>query len=119
MSPALHIAGRSNENGGELLPPMPLSERKPVVAGVSPSSSAAELQSAYAQAYEHLGEAAEAVADPPAAAFSWRSALNATPLLMVLALERIAASNSRRAGRHDEFISGRKSLGRQRTFERL
>jgi hypothetical protein len=35
--------------------------------------------------------------------FSLRGALNVTPLLMILALERIAASNSRRANR-DERI---------------
>ena len=33
--------------------------------------------------------------------FSLRGALNATPLLMILALERIAASNSRRANRDE------------------
>ena len=119
ISPALQTARRSDENGGELLPPMPLSERKPAVSAVSASSSSAELQLAYAQVYEHLGEEAEAVADPPATVFSWGTALNATPLLMVLALERIAASNSRRAGRHEAFVSTNKTLARKRTFERL
>jgi hypothetical protein len=38
---------------------------------------------------------------------------------MILALERIAASNSRRASRHEGFVSSHKSLRRGRTFERL
>jgi hypothetical protein len=112
-------ARRVEELVGELLPPMPLSGRKSVGTGALPSSSSTELPSAHAQAFENLGEEAEAAADSPAIALSWRSALNATPLLMVLALERIAASNSRRANRHEAFVSTHRSSGRRRTFERL
>jgi hypothetical protein len=52
-------------------------------------------------------EAFEALADEAATRsslgleFSLRGALNVTPLLMILALERIAASNSRRAHRDE------------------
>jgi hypothetical protein len=117
--PALEHSYLVDNDGGELLPPMPLSERKSGVHGASESSRSGEVTSAYPGIFEHLGEEAELAANPPAIAFSWRTALNATPLLMVLALERIAASNSRRASRHEAFISTKKSMGRKRSFEHL
>jgi hypothetical protein len=51
--------------------------------------------SAYAEVYEQLGRSDQTVAQS-LAGDAWRHAWKATPLLMILALERIAASNSRR-----------------------
>jgi hypothetical protein len=65
-------------------------------------------ESAYADVYDQLG-----TSDGEAALFNrdtWRDSWKATPLLMILALERIAASNSRRAKRESSCNSGRPQL---------
>ena len=53
--------------------------------------------SAYAEAFAQLGTRDETVMQSLAGHTPWRESLKVTPLLMILALERIAASNSRRA----------------------
>jgi hypothetical protein len=119
VKPALHQAYSGHESAAALLPSLPLSEPGGVVANINEVLPSAEIQPAYASVFEQLGEEAELATDPPATAFSWRTALNATPLLMVLALERIATSNSRRASRQEAFVSTKMSLGRKRSFERF
>jgi hypothetical protein len=98
---------------------VPLSERKIASAGAAVAAIAAPRDPARAQVFEGLGQQSDVPAEPLAIQISWRGALNATPLLMILALERIAASNSRRASRHEEFVSTHKSCGRSRAFEQL
>ncbi|HEY3395371.1 MAG TPA: hypothetical protein VGK58_21900 [Lacipirellulaceae bacterium] len=64
-------------------------------------------ESAFADVYDRLGTS-DAVGE--AALFNrdtWRDSWKATPLLMILALERIAASNSRRAKRESSYNAGR------------
>jgi hypothetical protein len=58
------------------------------------------FEAAHAAAFDQFGDDANSAEPAWAIDLSWRSTLNATPLLMILALERIAASNSRRASRH-------------------
>ena len=53
--------------------------------------------SAYAEAFAQFGTRDETVRQSLAGHNPWRESLKVTPLLMILALERIAASNSRRA----------------------
>jgi hypothetical protein len=55
--------------------------------------------SAYAEVYDRLGTSESRSAQAIFNQDSWRDSWKATPLLMILALERIAASNSRRAQR--------------------
>ena len=61
----------------------------------------AGLDSAHMEAFEELAVEKVAARSALGMEFSLRGALNATPLLMILALERIAASNSRRANRDE------------------
>jgi hypothetical protein len=65
------------------------------------SPYAAGLDSAHIEAFEELAVEKVAARSALGMEFSLRGALNATPLLMILALERIAASNSRRANRDE------------------
>ncbi len=62
---------------------------------------AAGLDSAHMEAFEELAVERVAARSALGMEFSLSGALNATPLLMILALERIAASNSRRANRDE------------------
>jgi hypothetical protein len=61
--------------------------------------------SAHADVFEQLGVDKNPASLSLALDLSWRGALNATPFLMMLALERIAASNSRRINHHDAAVS--------------
>jgi hypothetical protein len=61
----------------------------------------ASLESAHMLAFEQLANNETAARSSLGLEFSLRGALNATPLLMILALERIAANNSRRASRDE------------------
>jgi hypothetical protein len=67
--------------------------------GPVPGAEAA-LDLAHMEAFEELADEA-ATRSSLELELSLRGALNATPLLMILALERIAASNSRRANRDE------------------
>jgi hypothetical protein len=69
------------------------------------TSASALINTAHADIFGQLGLADIEIDQRWPMDFSWRGALNATPLLMILALERIAASNSRRANRDDAFLS--------------
>ena len=62
---------------------------------------AAGLDSARMAAFEEVAVDAVSARSALGMEFSLSGALNATPLLMILALERIAASNSRRANRDE------------------
>jgi hypothetical protein len=68
-------------------------------------TTAAPLDRAREEAFEEFATEEVAAGSSLGLEFSLRGALNATPLLMVLALERIAASKSRRIKRHDAFVS--------------
>jgi hypothetical protein len=78
---------------------MPVSTITP--GGAVPGAEA-PLDLAHMEAFEELADEAT-TRSSLGLEFSLRGALNVTPLLMILALERIAASNSRRANR-DERI---------------
>jgi hypothetical protein len=75
----------------------PVSTIAPI--GAVPGETAA-LDFAHMEAFEELADEA-ATRSSLGLEFSLRGALNATPLLMILALERIAANNSRRANRDE------------------
>jgi hypothetical protein len=108
---------RGDEAGSSLPTRVLLAERR--ISGAAVPAINAPHVAAHARVFERLGQQVEVPSEPLAIQLSWRGALNATPLLMILALERIAASNSRRASRHEGFASSYKSLRRGRTFERL
>jgi hypothetical protein len=80
--------------------------------GVGSAERSALNESVHAHIYDQLGTS-DAVGD--AALFNrdtWRDSWKATPLLMILALERIAASNSRRAKRESSCNAGRPQSNR-------
>jgi hypothetical protein len=78
-------------------------ERGTPLAGESNAEmrKSASLESAHMLAFEQLANNETAARSSLGLEFSLRGALNATPLLMILALERIAANNSRRASRNE------------------
>jgi hypothetical protein len=65
-------------------------------------------ESAYAEVYDELGASDAVGAQAVFNRDAWRDSLKVTPLLMILALERIAASNSRRAKRESPGNAGRR-----------
>ncbi len=65
----------------------------------SASHATARNESAYAEVYDELGTGDTLGAQEVFNRDAWRDSWKATPLLVILALERIAASNSRRAKR--------------------
>jgi hypothetical protein len=84
-------------------------------------TTAAPLDRAREEAFEEFDIQELAAGPSLVLESSLRGALNATPLLMILALERIAASNSRRTNRQDEFVSAHRRPSRNslRGGERL
>jgi hypothetical protein len=72
-----------------------------VAHGAMILDAATALEAAQAGVFEELAADELAARSSLALEFSWRGALSATPLLMILALERITAGSSRRAGRDD------------------
>jgi hypothetical protein len=70
------------------------------------SGTSAAFDAANESLFDQFGNAKTTAEPAWTANLSWRSTLNATPLLMILALERIAAGNSRRAHRDDALVSG-------------
>jgi hypothetical protein len=84
-------------------------------------TTAAPLDRAREEAFEEFDIQELAAGPSLGLESSLRGALNATPLLMILALERIAASNSRRTNRQDEFVSAHRRPSRNslRGGERL
>jgi hypothetical protein len=66
--------------------------------------------SAHAEVYDQLGTSVAAGAEALFNRDTWRDSWKATPLLMILALERIAASNSRRAKKESSESAGRPQL---------
>jgi hypothetical protein len=103
--PEGQFASIQRRNGGHTIGPFvgPRLLLANVPVALAPPK-AAPLDRAREEAFEGL--ATEEVAGGSLGLeFSLRGALNATPLLMVLALERIAASKSRRLKRHDAFVS--------------
>jgi hypothetical protein len=73
----------------------------------SASAASAVHDSAYTEVYDKLGASEADGAEGLFNRDSWRDSWKATPLLMILALERIAASNSRRAKREVSDSAGR------------
>jgi hypothetical protein len=71
-----------------------------ITPGGSVPGAEAALDLAHMEAFDELADES-ATRSSIGLEFSLRGALNATPLLMILALERIAASNSRRANRDE------------------
>jgi hypothetical protein len=61
-------------------------------------------------AFDQLGQDNAAVIESSSDGKSWLRSLGTSPLLMVLALERIAALNSRRATRESRIAAAKKSL---------
>ena len=76
----------------------------------SASKSGAD-ESVYAEVYDQLGTSDASGAQAAFKLDSWRDSWKATPLLMILALERIAASNTRRTKENRPATPG----GRDRT----
>jgi hypothetical protein len=72
----------------------------------SASKSGAD-ESVYAEVYDQLGTSDASGAQAAFKLDSWRDSWKATPLLMILALERIAAGNTRRAKRESPCHTGR------------
>jgi hypothetical protein len=62
-------------------------------------------ESARREVFDTLGVDEETAKLSLAQTLPWRGTLNAAPLLMILALERIAASNSRRADRQESLLN--------------
>jgi hypothetical protein len=60
--------------------------------------------------FDHLGEGNAAVIESSVDGKSWVRSIGTSPLLMVLALERIAALNSRRATRESRVAAAKKPL---------
>jgi hypothetical protein len=74
---------------------------------VSGSTTGPVNASAYAEVYDELGAIETVGTEALFNRDSWRDSWKATPLLVILALERIAASNSRRAKREVAESAGR------------
>jgi hypothetical protein len=100
------VAGATNyaiANSGRLRVPVLHPHAEPSIAPLtSPaashvSSSDLAPSSAYDEVFEQLGTSDTEVAKSLVDGDSWRHTWKATPLLMILAIERLAASNSRRA----------------------
>jgi hypothetical protein len=72
----------------------------------STSDEIARNESAYAEVYDELGTNDAIPAQEVFNRHAWRDSWKATPLLVILALERIAASNSRRAKREASSNTG-------------
>jgi hypothetical protein len=75
----------------------------------SASDGNALKKSAYAEVYDELGNNDAVGAQDVFNRDTWRDSWKATPLLVILALERIAASNSRRAKREASSNAGQHS----------
>jgi hypothetical protein len=115
---ALHRSIRDDQSTGSLAYLDQVTEPNAVLAGAN-AANASTLDAAHEEVFERLGETANVAATSAAINLSWRGALNTTPLLMILALERIATSNLRCAIRRDAFVSRQKALGRRRSFEHI
>jgi hypothetical protein len=65
---------------------------------------------AAAHVFDQLGQGNAAVIESSVDGKSWLRSIGTSPLLMVLALERIAALNSRRATRESRIAAAKRSL---------
>ena len=79
-------------------------------ANITTSNETADTTAA-ATVFEQLGDGNSAILEPAVHAPSWLRSIGASPLLMVLALERIAALNSRRATRDTRTVVSAKLRG--------
>jgi hypothetical protein len=97
-----HIADADPQNHANALAMAELTN-----VGDAASKTGAVNASARAEVYDELGASEAAGAEALFNRDSWRDSWKATPLLLILALERIAASNSRRAKREVPESAGR------------
>jgi hypothetical protein len=74
------------------------------------STSPDPTTTAAAAVFDQLAESNAAVIESSVDSKSWMRSIGASPLLMVLALERIAALNSRRAPRESRNVAAKKPL---------
>jgi len=65
---------------------------------------------ASAAVFEQLGKGIAAVIDSSASGKSWLASVGTSPLLMILALERISALNSRRAARESRIAASKSQI---------
>jgi hypothetical protein len=100
---ASHVAAADSLSG----PTTSESTVREVLANRLASEINVRNESAYAQVYDELGTSEKLGAQDAFNREAWRDSWKATPLLVILALERIAASNSRRAKREASNIAVR------------